>query len=387
MRILMISDVYFPRINGVSTSIRNFRRELEQLGHEVTLIAPAYGETRDADRSIFRVPSRTIPVDPEDRFMQRSHITALHPVLAGREFDLVHIQTPFVAHYAGVALSRRLRVPRVVTYHTHFEEYLHHYLRFVPRAALRYAARAFNRAQCNDVDAIVVPSQAMLEVLRGYGVERPIEVIPTGVDEHFFRPGDGARFRREHGIAADRPTLVHVGRMAHEKNIDFLLHALARVRESLPDALLVLAGEGPALPHLARVVAELGLRDNVLFVGYLERERALLDCYAAGDAFVFSSRTETQGLVLLEAMAQGTPVVSLALLGTRDILDARQGALISGDDTAEFSFQSQRVLTDRPLRERLRLEARAHARAWSARQFALRKEALYRRTIEAARPC
>ncbi len=378
----MISDVYFPRVNGVSTSIQNFRRELEKLGHEVTLIAPEYGPGDGSDPSVLRVPSRSIPMDPEDRLMKRGEISALLPGLAARQFDIVHIQTPFVAHYAGVALSSHWRIPRVVTYHTHFEEYLHHYLRPVPRVLLRSLARRFNRSQCNDVHAVIVPSQAMHDLLRNYGINRPIEIIPTGVDEHFFTPGNGARFRLAHGIDPARPTLVHVGRMAHEKNIDFLLHAVALLRSNLPQVLLVLAGEGPAVPHLKKLIHELRLDDNVLFVGYLERDGQLLDCYAAGDAFVFSSRTEAQGLVLLEAMAQGTPVVSLAELGTRDILDAQRGALLSRPQTGEFAFQMQRVLQDRVLRTRLRDEARNHARTWSARKFAMRKAAFYRKTIE-----
>ncbi len=385
MRILMLSDVYFPRVNGVSTSIRNFRKELEALGHEVTVIAPAYGADDGDDPNVMRVASRFVPIDPEDRMMKRGDINALLPRLTERKFDIVHIMTPFVAHYAGLALSRHWGIRRVVTYHTHFEEYLHHYLRPMPRVALRSLVRRFNRSQCNDVDAVVVPSQAMLDVLRGYGIERPIEIIPTGLDEHFFKPGDGLRFRRTHNIDPARPVLVHIGRMAHEKNIEFLLHMVTALRDNIADVLLVLAGEGPAVPHLQKLAHKLGLDNNVHFVGYLKREGSLLDCYAAGDVFVFSSRTETQGLVLLEAMAQGTPVVSLAELGTLDILGAQRGALLSGHHTGEFSYQVQRVLQDRPLHSRLRDEARAHARTWSAQKFALRKAAFYETTIAASR--
>ena len=144
----------------------------------------------------------------------------------------------------------------------------------------------------------------MKDVLRTHGIERPITVVPTGIDRREFTRGDGAALRRRHGVSAERPMLVYVGRVAHEKNLDFLLDMLAALRPRLPGVLLALAGEGPAAPHLRRRVRKLGLADTVLFVGYLRRDGELQDCYTAGDLFVFASRTETQGLVLLEALAR-----------------------------------------------------------------------------------
>ena len=133
MRILMLSDVYFPRINGVSTSIQTFRRQFAALGHEMLLIAPSYGPGTEPEPGIVRLPARTVPLDPEDRIMGYKAALELEAALRERRFDLIHIQTPFVAHYAGVALSKRLGVARVETYHTFFEEYLHHYVPVVPR--------------------------------------------------------------------------------------------------------------------------------------------------------------------------------------------------------------------------------------------------------------
>ncbi len=234
MRILMISDVYFPRVNGVSTSILTYRRELLAQGHEVVLIAPAYDDPWDDDADVVRIPSRQVFMDPEDRLMRRGFVRAMLDELRKRNFDLVHIQTPFLAHYLGVQLAKRLGIPRVETYHTFFEEYLYHYIPFLPRQLLRYAARRFTCSQCNNVDAVVVPSTAMLEVLRGYGVCSHAEVIPTGLEPDRFAPGDAAAFRRKHGIPDDRPTLVHIGRVAFEKNIDFLLHVLLKIRTSVP---------------------------------------------------------------------------------------------------------------------------------------------------------
>jgi 1,2-diacylglycerol 3-alpha-glucosyltransferase len=378
MRILMISDVYFPRINGVSTSIQTFRRGLHAAGHETVLIAPDYpGRTASDDESIIRIASRYLPRDPEDRIMKLSALRALRPRLAERGFDLVHIQTPFIAHYHGVSLARALGVPVIETYHTYFEEYLHHYVPLLPRALMRLAARRFTVSQCSALDALVVPSRAMQQALQDYGVTCPMHIIPTGMEMERFAGGDGARFRARLGIGASQPTLVHVGRIAHEKNIDFLLRMFAHVVRSRPQAVLIVAGEGPALAHCRAYVDALGLSAQVRFVGYLARDGELLDCYRAGDLFVFSSRTETQGLVLLEAMALGVPVVSTAYMGTADIVNPGRGALAAPDDEVGFATRVIELLDDPQRRAAMSVEARAHAATWSASALAGRLADLY----------
>jgi glycosyltransferase involved in cell wall biosynthesis len=384
VRILYVSDVYFPRINGVSTSIQTFRGELARLGHATTLVAPAYPAPHADDAFITRIPARAVPLDPEDRAMRWRALRGVHCRLAGEHFDLVHVQTPFLAHYAGVGLARRFGVPVVATYHTLFEEYLFHYVPFVPRAAMRAAARRFSRSQCNALNAVVVPSTAMRETLERYGVTARVEIIPTGIPIAEFSGGDGARFRARHGIAPSRPVLVYVGRVAFEKNIGFLLRALAIARRSVPAALLVICGEGPATAQLQREAAALGLGEAVRFVGYLDRATELRDCYRAADALVFASRTETQGLVLLEAMALGVPVVSTAVMGTRDIVGSGRGARVAADDERAFAAQIARLLTEPGLRARLAAEGPPYARTWSAPALAQRMEAFYRSVLEGA---
>lgn len=235
---------------------------------------------------------------------------------------------------------------------------------------MRRLARAFSRRQCNALDAVLVPSVAMREVLENYGVDTTVRVLPTGIDMEEFRGGDGERFRHSHAIDPKRPVLLFVGRLAFEKNIDFLLRVLRMLTAELPDILLVIAGEGPAQSSLVRQTERLGLRDHVSFVGNLSRRGALLDCYRAADVFVFASRTETQGLVLLEAMALGVPVVAVAAMGTRDILRDGKGAIVAPLVEAEFAGQLLGLLRDPELRARLGAEAADHAKGWSAQSAA-----------------
>lgn len=377
LRILYISDVYFPRINGVSTSIQTFRRELAALGHETALVAPAYPARYHDDSQILRIPSRYLPLDPEDRVMRWGALRKLPRTLHGAQFDLVHIQTPFLAHYAGVRLARTWRVPCVATYHTLFEEYLGYYVPFAPTGALRSAARAFSRRQCNDVDTVIVPSSAMRDAIARYGISTRTEVIPTGIPLADFAAGDGAQFRARHGIAPHRPMLLFVGRVAFEKNIEFLLRVVGRVRRTIADVVFVVCGEGPALASLRRLATECGIAANTLFVGYLDRGTTLADCYRAADVFTFASRTETQGLVLLEAMAVGIPIVSTAVMGTRDIVGPGIGALVAEDDEEDFAAKVITLLRSLDLRRRLSAEAVAYARTWSAPAAASRLRDLY----------
>lgn len=383
MRVLMISDVYFPRVNGVSTSIQTFAREFVAKGHSVTLVAPDYGSEDPEPFEVIRIPSRYLPVDPEDRILRVRQLRRHRTELARRGFDLVHIQTPFIAHYTGVSLARRLGIPALESYHTFFEQYLDKYVPLIPSAWLRLAARRFSAAQCNHVDALVVPSYAMLVVLERYGVKTLSAVIPTGIELDQFSRGDGARFRALHGIPAERPVLVHVGRLAFEKNIDFLLRMLVRVKARVPDVLLVFAGEGPARRGLERQAHALGLDEHTFFVGYLNRDGPLEDCYCAGEAFVFASRTETQGLVLLEAMALGVPVVSTAVMGTKEVLAGERGCLIAEEDEQDFADKSVRLLTDPVLRAALSREAVSYAATWAAPALADRMLAYYETVLAA----
>lgn len=381
MRILFISDVYFPRVNGVSTSIRTFRADLAQLGVETLLVAPAYpGAPEDGDPSLVRVPSGGVPMDPEDRRFKRAALrAALNPALASR-VDLVHIHTPFIAHYAGVRFAHEHGLPVVATYHTFFEDYLHHYVPILPRAIGRALARRFTRSQCRDVSELISPSAPMRDALLKYGVTTPIEVLPTGMPAESFIRGDGAAFRRKFDLPSGAPLLLYVGRVAHEKNIGFLLRMFEQVHARRPEALFVIAGEGPARDSLARQARELGLADAVRFIGYLDRRTDLPDCYAAGEAFVFASRTETQGLVLLEAMAQGTPVVSTAELGTRSILTPDCGAFVVPEDEGVFAanvLEALQLPADSPRRAQLRL----HAESWASLALARRLAGFYERVL------
>jgi glycosyltransferase involved in cell wall biosynthesis len=390
MKILMISDVYFPRINGVSSSIQTFRHELQQLGHGVVLIAPHYAIAEDGERStkimeseedIIRLPSRKIEFDPEDRIMKIRDILLNWRKIKAKNFDLIHVQTPFIAQILGVRLKRRLKIPLIISYHTLFEEYLQHYFPFMPQRPLRLFTRYLARRHCQRAQGIIVPSQMIAKVLQRYGVRKPLKVLPTGIDLNRFSRRDPMIFRQKHQIDSQRPLLAFVGRVAFEKNIDFLLYVVKLLTRSFPNILLAIAGQGPAEMHLRRLTAHLEIEAHVLFLGYLDRENGVQELCSAADAFVFASRTETQGLVLLEALAVGTPVVALSVMGTKDILQENSGALVPEDNHADFAEKVKTLLSDSNLKNKLREEANVYIQRWSSRALAEQLQLFYEEIV------
>jgi 1,2-diacylglycerol 3-alpha-glucosyltransferase len=381
MNILFISDVFFPRVNGVSTSINTFATELRALGHQVTLIAPSYSDEDKHEEWIVRVPSHKIYFDPEDRLMNFGKLKALLPWIRDKHFDVIHIHTPFTAHYVGIHFGKKLDIPVVETYHTFFEDYLHHYLPFIPQFISRKLARTISRRQCNAVDGIVSPSKPMLDVLKQYGIKTPAEVVATGLDDSSFASVDGEYFRMSHDIPLTQPMLLFVGRVAHEKNIGLLLEMHVELIKNHPDALLVITGEGPAEESIKQTIEKLGISNQVRMIGYLDRSHELIACYKAADIFVFASKSETQGLVLLEAMAQGTAVVAIAELGTKSILIEGEGVLIAKDDINDFADKVSVLLSDAPKRQMIGEKGRQYAQEkWGAGVLAKKVAKFYKST-------
>ena len=202
--------------------------------------------------------------------------------------------------------------------------------------------------------------------LQHSGVRSPMHVIPTGIDLDRISKGECFRIRRKYRISPNRQMLLFVGRVAPEKNVDFLIRLLSKVVERFPDILLVIMGGGHHLEPLQDLVHSLGLSRNVLFTGWLFRDAELVDCYSAADVFVFASRTETQGLALLEAMAMGVPIVSTSHLGSTDTVQPQRGAIVVLEDELHFAAEVCGLLGDKRRRITLSLEARRYSEGCSA---------------------
>ena len=383
MKILFISDVYYPRINGVSTSIKSFKENLEQLGHDVRLIAPEYSNHRCSEKWIKRVPSFQVPYDPEDRLMNYFELRKLKKWVESEKFDLIHIHTPFMAHYFGLNLRKTLSIPCIETYHTFFEDYLHHYIPWLPEKFGRLFARWVSRRQCNSVDGVVVPSKPMLDVLTQYGIDKPMSVIPTGIDKHFLTKRNSDVFKLNYQLPMDKKILLYVGRVAKEKNIEFLLHVVKNISREYKDILLLITGEGPADKDLDLKIKELGIYEFVKRLPYLDRGNELPQCYSAADVFVFSSKSETQGIVPLEAMAQGTPVVAIAEMGIASVIKNNEGAFATKDNLEEFVSCVKKLISNDKLHASQSKKAYKYVKEnWAASVQAEKVVSFYKASIK-----
>lgn len=383
MKIALVTDTYFPRINGVAASTQIFAEEFGKLGHEVHIYAPAFPNSiDDSDHyKVFRFPSMYLFFDPEDRLGLPNKDKKLIQQFIDEKYDIVHTQTPFTIGGPAVKWARKSGAKVVHTYHTLFAAYTEHYLWFLPKAVGIWYAKSTSRKYCNSCDLLITPSTEMQNVLLSYNVTKPIEVIPTGIRLQRFEGRDRERFRKLKGYKPDDKLLLFMGRVAEEKNIDFLIKVVHRLRPEIPQIRFLIAGEGAAKKRLEKLVDELQMQDIVHFAGYLSKED-WRDCYAGSDLFVFASITETQGLVVTEAMAAGTPVVAVGEMGIKDVMASSKGGLVTKLNEEEFTDAVRRMLTDPKLYDQKKSETLTEADKWSSTSMAKRMISAYEKLLK-----
>lgn len=369
MRIGLFSDTYVPQVNGVATTVHHLAEELERMGHEVYVFCPRV-HRRHRDRpNVIRFPAVTFP-------FERQHRIAFGlPARAWRilpRLEIVHSHTEFSLGTLALWAARVFRIPHIHTYHTHYVIY-RHYLP-PPFRPPRRLTEALVAAFCNRCDAVTVESRAMEEELVRYGVRVPIYRYPYGVDLRSYEGPLEYDLRRELGLPAGAKVALYVGRMAKEKNLPFLLSAFAAAAQKREDLYLVMVGGGPFYRGLMEERERLGLGGRAVFAGYIRGKR-LVDYYRSADLFVFASKTETLGLVLIEAMAAGLPVVCLGEMGVTEAVKPGESGIFAPEDPEGFAAAMLEVLEDRVLRERLREGALRRARELST-------EAAAKRTLE-----
>jgi len=369
MKIAIVTDTYFPRINGVSVSTRIFAREFSRQGHEVHVHAPAFPyEGEDSEPfKVIRYPSLYLAFDPEDRMAYGFRKQA--KAFIGENYDIVHTQTPFVLGQLAVKWARKSGAKVVHTYHTFYRAYTEYYFWYLPRRLKNYGAEWFSKRYCNSCDLIIVPAEQMAREVASYRVKSPIAIIPTGVVPSQFKGKDGPKFRAKMGFSKKEKLLLYVGRLAEEKNIDFLLRVFARVAFEFCDARFVIAGSGPALGKLKELAVQLGVGEKTHFLGYI-KGNFLRDCYAAADLFLFASVTETQGLVVLEAMAAGVPVVAVDRMGVKDIFSRQRGGITTEPVEEEFFQAVSKMLKNPDLIRQKRIETAEVVKHWSSEAMA-----------------
>ncbi|MEK6646391.1 MAG: glycosyltransferase [Candidatus Firestonebacteria bacterium] len=375
MNIGIFTDDYLPSVDGAVTSIITFAKEFKKLGHTVYIIAPEYPNYTDEEKNIIRLKSIPAPFPPKYRWCL-SWLVNLEEKLKGIDLDIIHIQSPFPVGFLGIKEARKRKIPIVNTYHTLYPAYILSYMTFLPKWAGKIVEK-YSAWACNKSDLIISPSPQMKDALVEYGVTAKIEVLPTGIDlEKLLVKSDADDFKKKYKIGSDERILLFMGRLGREKNVEFLIKALPKIIEKVPNVRLVISGEGVAKDEILNTAKSLGVIDKVLLLGFLSHND-WINAYGAAELFTFASLTETQGLVLLEAMALNTPVVAVGAMGVLDVMKNERGGLLSKVDTNDFADKVVKILTDKELYQRKLKEAKELALEMSSKTMSDKLLALY----------
>jgi len=373
MNIAIFTDTFTPQINGIVTSINIFRKELTDMGHNVYVVAPKVTGYNDKADNIVRYFSISYMFQPQYKIAFPYSLTV--PKLSDLKLDIIHAQTPFSMGLLALYLAKKSRVPLVYTHHTFFDGYVH----YIPlnRKLLQKLSVLGSRTYCNHSTLVLTPSHPMRDLLMEYGVREKIVVLPTGIDlESFTNNKLDNSTRQRYGISKSTKLLLYVGRIGEEKNLDFLLKSFRIVANRISDVHLLLVGDGPLKYQLIDLAKELDIASQLSFTGYLPRSE-VISCCASADLFVFSSMTETQGLVLLEAMAAGTPVVAVDALGVSALIKNGQGGCLCESSTEMFANKVHELLSSDSLRKQKAAQAKLRAEEFSSVKMAKRLVGCY----------
>lgn len=339
MKIALMTNNYKPITGGVPISIERLAEGLRALGHEVTIFAPTYEEQKycEGEENVFRyatflkhfIGGIVLP-NPFDARIERE--------LKEHSYDIIHVHHPVLIGRTAVRLSKKYDIPLVFTYHTRYEQYVSCYTWGILK--IGWFMPVYLHTFLKHCHFVFAPTPGMRQYLteRCRVPEQRAGVLPTGVERANFevREEEADEIRRQFG-AEGMPLLLTVSRMAHEKNVAFLLESLARAKELYGRPFrMLLAGDGPDRAELQRRAEQLGLKDHLIFTGTVPN-RQLAPYFKAADAFLFASKTETQGIVVLEAFAGGTPVIAVRASGVEDLVDNGVNGILTGEDKEEYA--------------------------------------------------
>ena len=389
MNIAIITDTYFPDINGVTSSIYTLATALRKKGHRVYIFATSDNNSPVIRRvhkkpPVFRIPS--IPmllVRPYRTTMPYSF--GLVRILKRLKIDIIHTQTEFSMGMVGLSSSMALHLPIIHTYHTMLEDYTHYILNGkVTKIITPGMAQKYSKIFCNIPTGLIVPTEKVKHSLCEYGVKKPIYVIPTGIDispfnKSNFDPKEIAELRSSLGINKDDKVLLSLGRVAKEKSIHVIIEQMPKIVEKTPKVKLLVIGDGPALSNLIDLAARLNMRSHVIFAGSVPYTE-IGKYYQTGDVFISCSTSETQGLTYYEAMAAGLPVIA-----RKD--DAVNELFIDGENAVLFEREEdlpdivESLFSDEQKMAMFSSRAEETVAAYSAETFANRVEDAYKNTI------
>lgn len=334
MNILMFTNTYSPIVGGVSESVQRFVECFRTSGHRVLVVAPTLNGQPDTETDVIRVPAMQ-RFNGSDFSLPVTIPGSLDDAIRDFAPDIVHSNHPFLLGDTAVRVAQGRGLPLVFTHHTLYEHYTH----YVPgnSPVMQRFALALSNGYSELCDTVIAPSESIRTILRERGVQTPLKVVPSGVDIERFAQGDRQRWRAHFGIEEHAHVVGHVGRLAQEKNLPFLTRSVCRALCDHPDMHFLVVGDGEERDAILTRAHQMGVGERVHLTGVL-KEQSLIDAYHAMDSFAFASFSETQGMVVVEAMAAGLPVVALDATGVREVLShEHNGLLLPEQDEQAFA--------------------------------------------------
>lgn len=396
MKIAMFTDAYYPRINGVAISVATYSKALVALGHQVCIVCPEYldeqqhssffdeNQQEQSICKIIRIASMPLLWSKEDRLARLDKWFYIKKKIKAFAPDIIHINSEWTIGYYGALCARHYRIPFVFTFHTLWEKYFKNYTRLVPKSVTESIGRNSVKFYLKRATQIIVPTKSIEEVVRRYGITKDVYYLPTGVPREALNYDISRndvvvkRLYQKFPAIKNKKILLFVGRIAMEKNLMFLLDVLKKIDKN--DVALLFVGGGPFLEDLQQKAKELGIGDRVFFTGYIEKPD-LIYFYKFSNVFVFPSLTDTQGLVTIEAMLSGIPVVAIGAMGTIDVMHGDNGGFMVDNDVEQFTSKVENLLNDTNLYKEKVNEALSWGKKWLAEELVLKLIDYYKKTI------
>lgn len=363
LSIAIFTECYHPMRNGVVISVSSFARKLAEMGHEVTIFTVKHPDQKNDEIGVYRVPSITFPTRARYPLAIPLAFGEARKMMYQHHFDIIHTNSCMSMGQLALRLHIGRKIPLVFTYHTLMEEYSHYVP--LPQPLVKKGARNISREYSNCCDHIITPTEHVASRLRRYQVTKPITVIPTGIDIDLLDDIEQIDIRSLYNIPQHVPLLSYAGRVAKEKNMPRLLGAFREVLKKQPDAHLLIIGGGPDENKVRHMCDTLGITHRTRMTGFVPRER-LMQALHGTDIFIFASQTETQGLVLGEAMSCRIPVVAVnSDAATEMIENGKEGILVANNDQ-EFAHAILSLIANPQLRQEMGYNARLRVETISA---------------------
>jgi len=380
LRIGIFTDSYHPYISGVVRSIELLKEELESRGHEAFIFAPNYPTaSQSQERNVFRFFS--IPAPTQRNFYLPIPFSPRLPFLVNTlKLDVVHVHSPFLLGSLGTIIAKRFNLPLIFTFHTLYHFYAH-YLPF-GKSVSAEIIKKWNKSFCNRCDLIIAPSLFVKMLIEEYGITKPIDVIPTGINNAYYAASNGGKewLKKRFNLNHEDRVLLYVGRLGKEKNINFLIDAMEDIVITMPRVKLLIVGTGIEESSLKILCYQKNLQQNVLFCGRLS-DSELLKCYAGADIFTFASQSETQGLVVGEAKAAGLPVVCrYSPCLSEIIVNGKDGFLVH--TRQDFVEKIKYLLDNEFIRDAMGKKAKINAIRYSSEILAKEMLQRYQKAID-----